>query len=443
MADRLGLDAEFPGGNWLDRFRNDEGKIGGSENTLFRILQACPETAGAIAFNTRCGGLEARREGPWGDPGLWTSTMTATQVVYFQGLGIPASVKRLDTALAVFGNLNRFDPLLEYLNGLHWDGKPRINTWLVDYAKAANTAIVKFIGAKFLISMTARAVVPGCQVDHAMCLDGDQGIGKTQVARILGGQYMSEDLPNFHSRDAQQIACSHWVIEIGELAAVGQSKLERVKGFMTTASDTYVPKYERYPVTRKRWCVFIFTVNPDGAGYLTDTTGNRRIWPVKVGQVDAQALIRDRDQLFAEALHRYRAGEKWWPEGKLQWDELGEEQGARMVEEPWEPVIVKWLETRGTEPPLSTTEILTHALDLKPRDIEIRDAMRVGKTMKKLGYERYQKRDGEERGAWFYRKLPAPAPQGTPQNHHSYKPLPSPSNQPLPVVPGSSSSRRL
>ena len=138
MADRLGLDAEFPGGNWLDRFRNDEGKIGGSENTLFRILQACPETAGAIAFNTRCGGLEARREGPWGDPGPWTSTMTAAHVIYFQGLGIPASVKRLDTALAVFSDLNRFDPLLEYLNRLVWDGKPRIDTWLIDYASAAN-----------------------------------------------------------------------------------------------------------------------------------------------------------------------------------------------------------------------------------------------------------------------------------------------------------------
>jgi predicted P-loop ATPase len=406
-SDRLGVDSEFgEDTRWLDRFRRDDGKIGGSEATLLGILNACPQTAGGIGYNTRRGRLEALRKGPWGEDGAWSSTMTAAQVIYFQRLGIPACVGRFDTALAVFAEGNCFDPLLDYLNGLHWEGKPLIDTWLIKYAGAKDTPLNRFIGAKFLIAMVARAMVPGCQCDYALCLEGAQGIGKSQIARVLGGEYRAEDLMSFQERDAQQIASSHWLIEVAELAAVKRSDLERYKAFITTTQDTYVPKYERYPITRKRWCVFLFTVNPDGAGYLADSTGNRRIWPVTIVKVDIEGLKRDRDQLFAEALHRYRKGEAWWPEGKM--PALSAAQAARMIEDAWTPQIAKWLarEIPG-EPPrpsLTTFDVLTGALRMRPGDIDNAHAIRVGRILKTLKYERYQERKGEKRGFWFYRR---------------------------------------
>jgi predicted P-loop ATPase len=119
-------------------------------------------------------------------------------------------------------------------------------------------------------------------------------------------------------------------------------------------------------------------------------------------RVDAEALTRDRDQLLAEALYRHRAGAKWWPQGKMQWEALEAEQRARTVEDGWTPVVKDWLLTRVTDKPLTTTEILTAAIGLKPGEIDTRHTMRVGKIMKELGYERHQKRDEEGGRSWVY-----------------------------------------
>jgi predicted P-loop ATPase len=400
--------------DWLARLKGKRDKIPGDERTLVEALDLCPETAGAIAWDKRRGHLAALRDGAWGPVGAWTSTMTVNLLVYFQTFGIPAKERPLDRALAVIGSRRQVDPLGDWLGGLSWDGKLRLDTWLITCAGAEDdlAGVTCMVGAKFLIGMVARALVPGCQCDHALCLEGEQGAGKSQIARVLGGEYHSEDLPNFHSRDAQQIASSHWLLEVGELAAVRRSDLERCKSFLSTTTDTFVPKYERWPVTRRRWCSFLFTVNPDGSGYLVDSTGNRRIWPIKVGKVDIEALKHDRDQLFAEALCRYRKGEKWWPENKVQWEALGIVQAARRTEDAWTPIIAAWLDKRPSDPPITTTEVLTHALEMKPRDIEQSHSQRVGKIMRALGYERYQERSGPLRGMWFYRLAPTARAEG-------------------------------
>jgi putative DNA primase/helicase len=241
-----------------------------------------------------------------------------------------------------------------------------------------------------------RPVVPGV----------DQLLGKSQLARILGDDYHADDLPDFHSRDAQQIACSSLVIEVGELAAVTRSSLEKFKSFMTVRFDTYIPKYEKHPITRPRWCVFILTVNPDGAGYLVDSTGNRRIWPVAVGEIKTAALEKDRDQLFAEALYQLRKGARWWPEGEAEWARLKGEQEKREVEDAWKTEVAKWLEggwaalvenarKEGREPELlTTTTVATYALDLRLGDIDRRATTRIGVIMKELGYTRERQTGG-------------------------------------------------
>jgi predicted P-loop ATPase len=394
--------------DWIADLKGRRDKIPGDEKTLVEALELCPETRGAIAWDKRRGQLVAIRDGAWGEKGDWTTPMTLALLVYLQHFGIPAKEASLDRALFVVGRRNQIDPLSDWLDSLKWDHTNRLDCWLQRYAGAEGLEIICEIGSKFLVQMIARARVPGIQADSCLCLESDeQGVGKDQIARVLGGEFYAADLPSFHGRDVQQIACGSWLVGIGEFAAVRRSDLERVKSFVTAVADTFVPKYQRHPVTLKRWCCFLFTVNLDGAGYLTDSTGNRRIWPVKIRDVDIEALRRDRDQLFAEALVRFDKGEKWWPVGKWEWDKLGLEQATRRTEDAWMPIIAEWLEPRRLdEKPISTTEILTHALDVKPRDIGLASAQRVGRILRALGYERYQVRDGNQRGTWFYRLEP-------------------------------------
>jgi predicted P-loop ATPase len=391
--------------DWIAALKGKRDTIPGDERTLVEALELCPETAGAIVWDKRRGHLIAIRDGAWGKAGAWTSTMTAAQQVYFQTFGIPARERPLDRALAVVGQRHQIDPLGAWLNDLKWDGSCRLDTWLQRYAGAEGQEIICDIGVMFMIGMVARALDSGCQCDHALCLESEeQGIGKDQIARVLGGEYYAPDLASFHGRDAQQIASSHWLIGVGELAAVRRSDLERVKAFITATEDVYVPKYERHAISRKRWGCFLFTVNLDEAGYLVDSTGNRRIWPVMVRDVDIAALKRDRNQLFAEAVDRYKRGVKWWPTGKLQWEKLTAAQADRRMEDGWTSIIDEWLAARRLdEKPISTTEVLTHALNVKPGDIAPGHAARVGRILKALKYKRYQETGGALRGKWFYR----------------------------------------
>jgi putative DNA primase/helicase len=104
-----------------------------------------------------------------------------------------------------------------------------------------------------------------------------------------------------------------WFIEMSELDALTRATNSAVKSFITRRNDRFRPPYGKHVLERPRQCVFVGSINPMG-GYLRDPTGARRFWPVTCGVIDLDALVRDRDQLWAEAVVRFQAGACWWLE---------------------------------------------------------------------------------------------------------------------------------
>jgi predicted P-loop ATPase len=83
--------------------------------------------------------------------------------------------------------MTRFDPVLDYLTSLKWDGTQRLNRWLTTYLGADDTPLNRAFGRKFLIAMVRRAREPGCKFDFLLVLEGLQGSGKSTFAKILAG----------------------------------------------------------------------------------------------------------------------------------------------------------------------------------------------------------------------------------------------------------------
>jgi predicted P-loop ATPase len=241
----------------------------------------------------------------------------------------------------------------------------------------------------FMKAMVARVMRPGCKVDYMLILEGGQGAGKSTVCGILAGEWFSDGLPELHSdpvRVSQHLR-GKWLIEISELHAMSKAEAAGLKAFITRTEERFTPKYGRAEVLEPRQCVFVGTTNE--AAYLRDSTGGRRFWPVTVGEIDLKALRKDRDQLFAEAMHRYQDGEGWWPSRKFEEKYMQPEQEARLEEDLWEEPVRSYLEGRkGITPTLY--DVVRNALQLETANLRGHEGKRLAAIMRKLGWESYR-----------------------------------------------------
>lgn len=247
---------------------------------------------------------------PWGIPaGAERSGANEDEVkikVWFaEKFKIEPNNTVLTEALQTIADRNRFHPVKDYLESLEWDGVKRVDKAFRTYfgCKMADPYLRK-ITRKFFLACVKRIYQPGCKFDHVVTLEGRQGAGKSSFGRILASpEWFINGLPNLHDKDAALNLVGMWICELGELAAVNRSELSSVKEFITREFDNVRPPYGHRRVTYKRTIVFIGTT--DKREYLTDPEGNRRFWPVSVGQCDFVSLEWDRDQLWAEAKWLY------------------------------------------------------------------------------------------------------------------------------------------
>jgi predicted P-loop ATPase len=293
-----------------------------------------------------------------------------------------------------------FHPVRDYLNSLRWDGGPRVDTWLSKYLNAALSEYTKAIGRMFLIAAVARIFQPGCQADYMLILEGPQGEFKSNACKILGGEWFSDHLPDIATagKDVSQHLRGKWIIEVTELHAMSRAESNQLKAFITRTVERYRRSYGRKEVIEPRQCIFIGTTN--NSVYLRDETGSRRYWPVKTGTINLDDLKRDRDQLFAEALHLFRSGAQWWPDKKFEEIHVQPEQDARFEADPWEDPICDYLGGLTINPPrVTTSQIARYALGFQfDAKIGFGDARRIGAILEREGWKRGPRQKG---GRWW------------------------------------------
>ncbi len=229
---------------------------------------------------------------------------------------------------------NKFDPVLEYLDGVKWDGQPRLDTWLSTYFGAEDTPLNRAIGRLTLIAAVRRARHPGCKFDQILVFEGAEGRGKSSAIEILAGSdnFSDQLILTLDERAQQEAVTGVWIYELAEIAGISKADVDRVKAFASRTVDRARPAYGRFRVNRPRRCVFIATTNNDT--YLKSQTGNRRFWPVKVGRAEIAKVVADRDQLWAEAAVLEAAGSTLTLPEDL-WAEAAHEQEQRLDHDPW------------------------------------------------------------------------------------------------------------
>jgi predicted P-loop ATPase len=274
-----------------------------------------------------------------------------------------------------------------YLDDLIWDQIPRLSKLFSTYFRADHSPYTEAIGQMFLVAMVARIYDPGCKADYMVILQGPQGARKSTACSILGGEWFSDNLPDVTGgKDVSHHLAGKWLIEVAEMSAMSKAEDAALKSFITRTVERYRPSYGRKEVIQPRQCVFIGTTNK--AAFLRDETGGRRYWPVSVGAIDTDALIRDRDQLFAEAVHLYRQGARWWPDGAFEARHIRPEQEARFESDVWQETITEYLAGRNR---VTVGEIARMGIGIETPRIGTADTRRITSILEHLGWKRGKK----------------------------------------------------
>ncbi len=307
--------------NWADELEVDrKGKVLSTIDNAYIILCHDPSLKGAVAYNDLKVRPVALKNLPWRkvtdtvNGSTWSDADDSALRRYLEKYYKLTGKEKIMDAMINAAKDNAIHPIRDYLKGLVWDGTLRLDRLLVDYLGAENTLYTRAVTRKTFTAAVARIFEPGCKFDYILVLAGPQGRGKsTLVAKLSNGWY-TDSLAGIGTKEAYEGIQGFWLVELGELAAMRKLEIETIKNFISKRIDSYRAAYGRRVEDHPRQCIFIGTTN--STGFLRDDTGNRRFWPVRLGEAAPMKTVWNDltqpvvDQLWAEAVTYYNEGEK-------------------------------------------------------------------------------------------------------------------------------------
>lgn len=315
--------------NWMQKLQCNPqtGAIKSTIDNVIIILDNDPMLKGKFALNQFAGRGEILGTLPWSKDGtrrLWSDTDSNGLYWYLEKAYNITGRGNIDAALDIHAATHAFNEVQNYINRLSWDGVPRLDTLFIDYLGAEDDPVgyCRAVCRKAFTAAIARAMTPGSKYDCMLILCGSQGLGKSTLLDRMSKGWFNDSIRTFEGKEASELLQGVWLVEVAELDAFRRTDVARIKQFLSLRADRYRAAYGRNVKELPRCCVFFGTCNQ--MDFLQDTTGNRRFWPVDVGeQPHAKNVWQDLtdeviDQIWAEAKLRWQMGEQLYLTGEVE-----------------------------------------------------------------------------------------------------------------------------
>lgn len=337
-------------------------------------------------------------------PRLWTDSDDAELRFYLERNYDKFKGKdMINDALLILKNRNSINVAKQYFENLpKHDGITRLETLFIDYLGAEDTAYTRATTRKIFVAAVARAMTERpVKFDNMIILTGPQGIGKSTLLSKMAGDWFTDNIVDFSSKDTLLILQNCLIAEVAELQSFKKADVNTLKMFLGQQTDKFRAPYERREEEHPRHCVFFGTTND--REFLRDSTRNRRYWPIECGVIKAKKnvfveLDNEKEQIWAEAVKLFKMGEKLYLDSELE-NEAKKQQRERLEEDPWESAIVDYLNTEIHEDwfeigldasgnmilrdRVSVSEILKDCLDIPVRQQDRQSRNRVLSILQK------------------------------------------------------------
>lgn len=364
------------------------------------ILANAPQWSGVIGYDEFAERTVFRKPLPFAKSGKstgdWTDDLDIKATIWLQRAFYTEFARNnVGQAVESVARDNRFHPVRDALRALPpWDGVRRLAHWMIDFLGVKpetdlQREYIERVGTYFLRGMVQRVMRPGSKFDYCLVLEGEQGKGKSSVARVLSWHWFADTDLDLTNKDSLLALPGKWVYEIAELGSLMRAEERKQKSFLSRQEDEYRPPYASRMTKVPRQNVFIGTTNEEE--YLKDATGGRRFWPVMVSEsIDLDGLMAVRELLYAEALHDFDAGERSFPLRDEEQRLFVPEQVKRGLPEPFEELLQQWVSNQYA--PFSMATAATDGLHLTADKLTPAVVTRVGIALKKLGCGRKENR---------------------------------------------------